>query len=318
MSLRPRFGLLTAPALFLAAAFSARGQEPPPPPTLPPAAPPAATPTPAPAFSTSAPLRLSDKPSLRVDRLPAENPFGLAAESPATLPIKPAFAEQTVDAAVYAAVHVDKTGKVVGAQFPRNPIPSLAAEERRSFDRWTFDPAHQGGKSVDTWASVRVELTVDVKPPKVEQIGLSPVLPAAPVPAPLEWGPDSTWYDGFHGLLPGDGSVAVEQAETLAVPTKTKWDADSFKGAFAIRMWIKVNAAGRAERSIPIQTTDPVLISYFRKQVAGWQFHPATVKGQPAESWAELSVVGQIAYSVEVKQIANLRKTLVAPSEARP
>jgi hypothetical protein len=317
MSLRRRFGLLIAPALFLAAAFPARGQEPPSP-TVPPAALPAPTPTPAPAFSTSAPLRLSDKPSLRVERLPAENPFGLAAESPAALPVKPAFTEQTVDAAVYAAVHVDKTGKVVGAQFPRNPIPSLSAEERRSFERWSFEPARQGGQPVDTWASLRVELTVDVKPPRVEQIGLSPVLPAAPVPAPLEWGADTAWYDGFHGLLPGDGSVAVEQAETLAVPKKTKWDADSFKGAFAIRMGIKGSAAGRAERSIPNLTTDQVLISHFRKHNAGWQFHPATVKGQPAESWAELSVVGQIAYSAEVRQIANLRKTLVAPSEARP
>lgn len=264
------------------------------------------------------PLRLSDKPSLRVDRLPQDNPFGLAAEAPAAVPVKPAFADQIVETSLFAAVHVDKTGKVIAAQWPRNPIPSLAAEEKKSFDRWTFDPARRGGQPVDTWSSLRVDLTVNVRAPKIEQLSLSPVLPTAPVPAPLDWGADQAWYDGVRGTLPADGSVSVEEAETLAVPKKTRWDADSFKGQFALRMWVKINAAGRLERAVPIQASDPVLIGYFRKQVGSWQFRPATVKGQPVESWSELSVAGQIGYSVEIKQIANLRKTLTDASVLRP
>ncbi len=50
-----------------------------------------ASPTPAPSVSGSAPLRLTDPGSVRIERLPSENPFGVATESPAALPAKPVF-----------------------------------------------------------------------------------------------------------------------------------------------------------------------------------------------------------------------------------
>jgi len=283
-------------------------------------APTPAAPAQAPAAPSAgtAPLRLTDAPVMRVDRLPADNPFGVAAETPAALPLKPAFTEQVVESSLFAAVHVDKTGHVTASERVRDPIPSLAADSKKSFERWSFEPAKKDGRPVETWASVRVEMTATVRPPKVEQIALKPVLPSSPIPAPLEWAPDQAWYDAAPAGRAPDGSVAIEQADTIAVPKKTRWDADSYKGPFSIRMWINVDAAGHAGRMIPVQASDPILISYFRKQVSAWTLKPATVKGQPVESWGELSVSGTIAWSAEVKQIANLRKTLTGVAPARP
>lgn len=306
-------------AAILAAAWagSSSAQQAAPAPSATPAASTPAAAAPVPATGAAAPLRLSDTPSVRVDKLPAENPFGLAVESPAALPPKPAFTEQIVEVPLYAAVHVDRAGKPVGLRRSRDPISSLAADEKKSFDRWVFEPARKGGQPVETWASFRLDLHVELKAPKIEQATLTPILPSTPLPAPFEWGSDQAWYDGIKAAPPADGTVAIEQVDTLAVPKKTKWDADSFRGPFSVRMWVRVTAAGRADRAIPIQVTDPVLLADVRKQIAGWQFHPARANGQPVDSWNELALSGQIGYSVDVKQIANLRKTLPDAAESK-
>lgn len=309
MNLRTRLlRTVAAGCLGAALAIALPAQEP-----TPAAAPPAPPPTPTaiPAAGSAAPLRLSDSPSVRVDRLPSENPFGVSAEASAALPPKPVFTELHLEAPLFAAIRVDRTGKPTGSRRARDPIPSLAAEEKRSFERWTFEPGRKGGQPVDSWASFRLDLSIDLKAPKVEQLTLAPVTPTTSIPAPFDWGADQAWYDGLKPAAPPtDGAVLVEQLDTLPVPKKTKWDADSFKGPFSVRLWVRITAAGRADRTIPIQASDPVLLADIRRQLAGWQFRPARVNGQAADSWNELAVSGQIGYSAEIKQIANLRKTL--------
>ena len=275
----------------------------------------AAQPVPAatPAAPAAGPLRLSEPPILTISRLPAENPFGAAVEAPAAFPGKPVFTEQALSVPFYAAMHVDRAGKVVESRRVRDPIPSLSADSKKSFDRWTFEPARKAGQPVETWACVRLDLAAEIRPPKIEQFALTPVTPAAPIPAPFEWGSDSAWYEHLPPAAGGGGNVVlVEQVDTLATPRKTKWDADSYKGPFSCRFWTKVNAAGRIERAVPIQISDPILIGYMRQQMSAWQLKPARAAGQNADSWNELVLTGQIAYSTEIKQIGNLRKTILA------
>ena len=299
-------GFAAAAALaYLSAAATAQEATP-----APAAPPPAATPTAIPAAGAAAPLKLNDGPSIRIDRLPSDNPFGVVAEAPAALPVKPQFNELRLEAPLFAAIRVDRTGKATASRRARDPIPSLVADEKRSFERWTFEPARKGGQPVETWAAFRLDLTIDLKAPKVEQATLTPVTPTTAIPVPLEWGTDQAWYDAVKAAAPTDGTVPVEQLDTLAVPKKTKWDADSYKGPFSVRMWVRVNAAGRADRTIPIQASDPILIADIRRQIAAWQFRPARVNGQAADSWNELAVSGQIGWSSEIKQIQNLRKSL--------
>jgi hypothetical protein len=164
------------------------------------------------------------------------------------------------------------------------------------------------GHPVETWASVRLDLQVEVRP-REEQTAMTPITPATLLPAPFEWGDDKAWLDNFKAVVPTDGTVPLEQVDTTANPKKTKWLADSYKGPFSSRFWVKVNAVGRIEKVVPLQVSDPVLIAYVRKIAPGWVLRPARVKGQPADSWNELSVSGVVSYSIEIKQINNLRKT---------
>jgi hypothetical protein len=267
-------------------------------------------PTPTPVPKGAPPRRLVDAPVISVSRLPTDNPFGVASDEPPALPPKPAFPETVVPASLFATIRVDPTGKVVQSRIVRDPLPALAAESRRSFEqRWAFDPAVRGGQPVETWGSLRLDLLVSVRP-REEQATLTPITPATPLPVPFEWGDDTKWYDSFKAAPPADGTVPLEQVDTTPNPKKTKWGADSYKGPFACRFWVRINAAGQIDKVIPIQASDPVLISYMRRVATTWQMRPARVKSQPVDSWSEILVSGQLSYSIEVKQINNLRKTL--------
>jgi len=279
-------------------------------PSLAPAIPSTPAPSPTPVPTGAPPRRLLDTPMISISHLPADNPFGVAIEEPPALPPKPPFPELPTTASLFATIRVDPTGKVVQSKLVRDPIPSVAAESRRSFEqRWAFDPAVRGGQPVETWGSVRLDLQVDVRP-REEQAALTPITSATPLPVPFEWGDDKKWYDGFKTAPPSDGTVPLEQVDTTPNPRKTKWGADSYKGPFSCKFWVRVNAAGRIDKMIPIQVSDPVLIPYMRKVATTWPMRPARVKSQPVDSWCELSVSGQLSYSIEVKQINNLRKTL--------
>src|SRR5512143_231969 len=199
------------PAAAAAAQAAAETPAPATPTAAPTVAPTPVPPTPVPMFAP--PRRLVDVPMLSISRLPDENPFGLTTGEPAALPQKPSFPEITLPAAMFAAVRVDPSGKVLQSRIVRDPIPSLAAESRRSFEqRWTFEPATLGGQPVETWASVRLDLQVDVRP-REEQAILTPVTPATPLPAPLEWGDDTKWFEGYRVNPPTDGTVPLERLE---------------------------------------------------------------------------------------------------------
>ncbi len=243
--------------------------------------------------------------------LPAENPFGANVDSPAAFIAKPAFTELALPASFFTALHVDRSGKVVEARLVRDPIPSLSAESKKSFDRWSFEPAQKAGQAVETWASIRLDLATEIRPPKLDHFAVTPIAPASPIPAPFVWGSDNSWYERIRPAPLPDGIVPVEQVEVLATPRKTKWDADSYKGPFSCRFWARVNADGRIGRAIVIQVSDPLLIGYFRQQMSTGQLKPAVIAGRAADSWNELTLSGQIGYSTEVKQIANLRKTVL-------
>jgi hypothetical protein len=157
---------------------------------------------------------------------------------------------------------------------------------------------------------MRVDLAVEVDATRIERLALVPVAPETPLPTPFEWLPDAEWQESRRGGAPSDGALPVEQVETVATPKKTPWSARSHRGAFAVRLWVKVSAAGRAERMIPLEVSDPILLAYFKRATASWLFQPASVRGAPADSWNELSASGQIEYSVDIKQIAVLRRSL--------
>jgi hypothetical protein len=240
---------------------------------------------------------------------PTENPFGLVAEVPAALPPKLTFTDAVVTGASYVAARIDPTGRIMGVREQRDPIPSLAGETQRSVARWVFDPARKGSEPVETWAAMRLDLSVEIDSPRSVQGTLTPVTPATPIPRPVVWLPDDAWLETRKGPPP-EGGVPLESVDTPPMPKKTPWDADSYKGPFAARFWVKVNSAGVLEKAVPLEASDPILIPYLRRAISNWAYRPARANGGSADSWNELHLSGQVSYEVELKQIASLRRSL--------
>jgi len=268
------------------------------------AARPIATPTPAP------PARITEPGVVAILQSPSDNPFGITAQVPASLPPKLAFVDATISANEYVSVRVDATGKPVAFRLERDPIPSLSAEVQRSLSRWTFEAARNAPGPVETWAALRLDLSIEIDAPRSVQSTLVLVTPATAIPHPLAWPTDDIWLQSRKGGAAVEGTVALETVDTPPMPRKTPWNASSFKGPFSAKFWVRVKANGALEKAIPLEASDPVLIVYLRRAMAAWAFHPAQANGTPIDSWNELSLSGQVSYSVELKQIASLRKSL--------
>ncbi len=277
-------------------------------------APPAtvATPPPPPAVATpaAAPVaRVTDAAVVAILQAPAENPFGIVLEVPAAVPPKLTFSQSVVPATEYVSTRVDAAGKPMGVKPERDPIPSLAGEAQKSLARWTFEPARRGSESVETWAALRLELQVEIDPPRSVQANLVGVTPSTAIPRPLAWPSDEVWLETRKGPAPA-GGVPVEAVDSPPLPKKTPWTADSYKGPFSARFWVKVKSNGSVEKAIPLEATDPILVGYLRRAMSTWTFRPAQAGGTSVDSWNELSLSGQVYYKVELKQIASLRRSL--------
>jgi hypothetical protein len=250
-----------------------------------------------------------DSAVVAILQAPAENPFGLAAEIPAALPPKLSFTQAIVPATEYVSARVDAAGKPMGLKQERDPIPSLAGEAQKSLARWTFEPARRGSENVETWASLRLELQVEIDPPRSVQANLVPVTPSTAIPRPLAWLSDGAWLETRKGPAPV-GGVSIEAVDSPPFPKKTPWTADSYKGPFAAKFWVKVRSNGSVEKAIPLEATDPILVGYLRRAMSTWTFRPTQAGGKPVDSWNELSLSGHVTYKVELKQIASLRRSL--------
>ena len=276
---------------------------------------PAAVPSPTPVTLPVAPtpsmaMRITDPPVVAIARLPSENPFGSTAQVPAAIPAKLVFADSTMSSTFFVSVHVDPAGRALSVRRERDPIPSLSAEALKSLSRWTFSPARRNGQPVDTWGAFRLDLGLEVRSPKVQQIAFTPVTPSSPIPVPLAWPSDAEWLESRKPAPVTDQTVPIEEVDTAPLPQKTPWSADSYKGPFSVKFWVHVDKSGRIDRAIALESSDPVLIPYFRKSMSSWVVRPAQTDGMPIESWNELTLSGQISFSVDIKQIAALRRPL--------
>lgn len=310
-----RFSVRALPVAALLAGSigsTAVGQAPPPDPTPTPQSSPAPilAPVVAPVPTPITAMRITDPPLISIARLPSENPFGSTAQVPAALPAKLPFADGAVSAGFFASAHVDPAGRTLSVRRVRDPVPSISAEALKSLSRWTFSPARRAGQPVDTWGAYRLDLYVEIRSPKILQMAFLPITPSTPIPAPLAWPSDNDWLESRKPAPPTDGTVPIDQVDTAPIPQKTPWSADSYKGPFSVKFWAHVDKSGRIDRAIPLEASDPALLAYFRKAMSSWVLLPAQANGGPVESWSELTLGGQISYSVEIRQIAALRRPL--------
>jgi hypothetical protein len=263
-----------------------------------------------PAAPLGAPLKITEAGTTLVARFPTDNPFGSAVDSPAMPPVKPVIPKILMTDEMYVAIRVDAKGKSTSFKRVRDPIPSIGADTQKSFLRWVFDPPKKGGQPVDTWTSVKLDLAMEVDPLKIEVLQLTPVTREAPIPTPFEWPAAAAWFEAQKPAPPTDGAVPLEQLDVPPAPRKTPWSADSFNRSITVKLLVRITAAGKVDRMVPLQVADPFLIPYLKKGLALLVFKPARVGNANIDSWNEALLTGTIDTSIELKQILSLRKSL--------
>jgi len=133
----------------------------------------------------------------------------------------------------------------------RDPIPSLSADSKKSLDRWLFDPARKNGQPVETWRSFRLDLQIIILSPKIEQMSMTPVTPASPIPVPFEWGSDTGWYESLKVSPPSDGTIPVEQVGHATQSQEDEMGRRLLQGAFLLPL------LDQGQRGWPGREVDP-------------------------------------------------------------
>jgi hypothetical protein len=257
-----------------------------------------------------APLKITEAGTTLVARFPTDNPFGSAVDSPAMPPAKPVIPKIVMTDEMYVSLRVDAKGKVTSFKRVRDPIPSIAADTQKSLLRWVFDPPKKGGQPVDAWTSVKLDLAMEVNPLKIEGLQVIPVTRESPIPTPFEWAAGAAWLEAQKSAPPTDGAVPVEQLDIPPAPRKTPWSADSLKHPVTLKLLVRITAAGKVDRLVPLQVSDPFLIPYLKRGLSLLVFRPARSGNANVDSWNEVLLTGTIDNSIELKQIVSLRKSL--------
>jgi hypothetical protein len=270
----------------------------------------AATPAPATAPALGAPLKITDTRVPLLARFPADNPFGAAVDVPAAPPVKPVIPKVVMTDEMYVALRVDAKGKATAVKRVRDPIPTIAADTQKSLSRWTFDPPKKGGQPVDTWTSLRLDLSFEIDPMKFENFTMTPVTRETPIATPFQWQASAAWLEAVKATPPADGAVPLEQLDLPPTPRKYPWSATSLSRQFTAKLWVRVTSAGKLDKIVPIQVTDPFMIAYLKKGLSTWAFRPARAGTANVDSWNELTLSGEVDCSIELKNIVSLRKTL--------
>ncbi|HET9794612.1 MAG TPA: hypothetical protein VFS34_09135 [Thermoanaerobaculia bacterium] len=242
--------------------------------------------------------------------MPDTNPLACGADAPPGLVTRdfPSGVEVMIPA--FVAVRVNASGAIEEVLLVHDPIPSLEAQERQSFQKWEFLPPKKGGTPVAGWATLELNLKVEYSRPQIARATVVPVGPQDAVPAARGERWDESWLTTAPALADLKGAESAEALDQPALPKRTKWYADRYKGPLAVKLWIEIGESGRATRLAPVDVKDAALLPYLEKAISRWTFTPARKEGKAITCWAVLELGGTISYDVSLVRAASIKKSV--------
>ena len=260
-----------------------------------------------PLFAADAPPPAAAPPLLA---LPDTNPLACPADSPPAFVTRdfPSGVETTIPA--FTAIRVNSAGAIEEVLLVHDPIPSLEAQERQSFQKWEFMPPKKGGVPVAGWATIELDLHMSYSRPQIAKATVVPVGAQDPVPATDARRWDQSWVTTAPALTDLKGAESAEGLDQPALPKRTKWYADRYKGPLAVKLWVEIGQDGRATRIAPVDVKDAALLPYLEKAIAKWTFNPARKNGQAMPCWSVLELGGTISYDVDLIKASSIKKSV--------
>jgi hypothetical protein len=232
------------------------------------------------------------------------------AETPSGIATREFPSGVTVTIPEYVAIRVAATGAIEEVLFVHDPIPSLEAQERGSFQKWEFLPPKKGGAPVAGWATVELDLKIDYSKPQITRAAMVPVTAQDPFPTPIVERWDQTWVTTAPPLADLKGAESADALDQPVLPKKTKWYADRYKGPFAAKLWVQISESGHATRLVSVDLKDAALLPYLEKAIAHWNFTPAKRQGQAVACWNVRDLAGTVSYDIDLVRASSIRKSV--------
>lgn len=227
------------------------------------------------------------------------NPLHVAADTPAKLPERPALPDFVSSETLLVAVRLEETGKVVEAVAVEPPLRAFGPLVAQLSPRWTFKAARKDGQVVKTWATLAIDLAVEVEDAALASLELVPVGKADPAPLIGSDAPPERLIVRYpkEPEPRENGVVSVEAVDFLPMPDKAPWKAESAKLRSRLSALVEVTAQGQVRRLVPVGTENEALVvRWFRRACQGWRLAPAQRDGAPIDSWSVLEAT--VEYSL--------------------
>jgi hypothetical protein len=242
--------------------------------------------------------------------LPEANPMACDAETASAIVTRDFPSGVTVTIPEYVALRLAVTGAIEEVLLVHDPIPSLEPQQKASFQKWEFMPAKKGGVAVAGWATVELDLKVEYAKPQITRAALVPVAATDTIPTPIVERWDQSWVTTATPLADLKGAESADSLDQPALPKKTKWYADRYKGPFAVKFWVEISEAGRASRIVAVDLRDAALLPYLEKAISRWTFTPARRQGQPVACWNVLDLAGTIGFDIDLTKASSIKKSV--------
>ncbi len=252
---------------------------------------------------------LPDPAALAPAEVAYVHPLFRPVDSSAVLSVaRPPLAELESLCLLAVAVHVDATGRVLEAVAVEPPLRALAAPVPTLAQKWKYAPATKGGSPVATWATLGLELLVDLEKGAWTDLTLSPVKRDDPLTVPLPETPGDGWLARYpREIEPKEpGAISVEDTDVPPNPAKTGWDFDGSRQKSHVSALVEVSAAGAVSRLVPVGSeNEPLVLAWVRRSLPGWKLTPARAGGKAVASW--LTLEGTVDYTINSAKLKNRR-----------
>jgi hypothetical protein len=223
--------------------------------------------------------------------VPYVHPLFRALDEPPKLLERPNPADLETRVPLALTAHVLETGKVseiVAVEPPLKafltPLPGLAP-------RWRFSKPTKGGQPVSTWATVVLELAVDLEKGIFTAFQLEPLRKDDPLATVVRESPaGDDWMSAYPTAIdpPDPGAVSVEDLDALPSAEKTSWSFDATRQRARMTALVEISPQGTVSRVLPTGEAEPLLVRWLRESAARWKLSPGVAGGQPVASWMTL------------------------------
>lgn len=252
---------------------------------------------------------LPDPAALAPAEVPYVHPLFRAVDTSAVLTVaRPPLTDLESLSFLAVSVHVDATGRVLEAVAVEPPLRALAAPIPTLSPRWRFAPATKDGSPVATWATLGLEILVDLEKGAWGDLTLRPLKRDDVLTVPLPESPGDGWLARYPKEIDPKqpGAISVEDTDAPPNPTKTAWDFDGSRQRSRVSALVEVTPAGTVSRLVPIGSeNEPLVLAWVRKSLPGWKLSPAMAGGKAVASW--LALEGAVDYTINSAKLRNRR-----------